>query len=584
MNTERSQACRWIIATVLLALLPHPAKAGTGSPQKPVILTDYASHKSGDDWTPALTKAFADSPVVQVPEGRFHLSEVRLPTGATLQGSGKATIFIPLSTVLFNASGKEGKQIPLAEDIADFSNTLLLRENIKLAPGDDILIRGQRNSMIREGIAGINYTTGWVLGRTRKSNCFFGEFVVVSSIDGRKITTGKNRLFPDYFKDDTREPPPLSEDFIQRKSTTVSKLSLIKNVTLRDFAVEGTAECHMPIRMRFCKDALVENITFTTSVESFKKDGTPDLSLYYGIYNRNVVVRNVTARLSPELLAILDAKEKVYENFSNYNLFKMISSTASGFENCEANGGTHPFNITRSASKSAGGGIPSIDCFIRNCVASNCIWSGLKVQQACYNTEVTGNTVTASAQGIIICGRNTTVTGNKVSTDHPYSTNHYYTHIRRGGTYGIAVIEGYSCGSVIRDNTIDGFYSGLALVDGYESKNIFEEGNIVIEGNTVTRAIRGFSLYKNRFGEKLGKKDLNIRIANNIFTCAGNAGKRETSGVFLPRLTAGIDIRDNTFHNFKHGIRMIEPVDLVTITGNTFLNCTTEVTRETPAE
>lgn len=148
-------------------------------------------------------------------------------------------------------------------------------------------------------------------------------------------------------------------------------------------------------------DCLVENVTFKTSVESYNAKGEPNLSIVYGLYAWDTAVRNFKAILSPTLLAKLEAKDKVYDNFSNYNLFKMISCTGSGFENCEANGGSHAFNITRSAAASGRGGIPSIDCYIRNCIVSNCIWAGITVQQACYITELSGNTVTASGQGII---------------------------------------------------------------------------------------------------------------------------------------------------------------------------------------
>lgn len=573
-----------MIRKLTLILISGLTAISAAEPAKPATLTDYASLKQGEDWAPAIRKALADSPILHVPAGRYPTSEVKFTDGMTLRGSGTNTVFIPLGSRLFDINGGVGTEIPITVDITDFANIIYLENNGGLAPGDDILIKGQRNSMLREGTAGTHYNPAWVLGRTRKSSCFYGEFDVVSSIEGIKLTTGSKRLFPNYFKDDSREPPPPGKDFIQRKSTTVAKVSLVKKVTLRDFAIEGTKECCMPFRVRYAKDCLLENITFTTSVESIKKDGEPDLSLVYAIYVRDTVIRNFKAVLSPELLAIIGGKERAYENFSNYNLFKVISSTRSGFENCEANGGTHPFNITRSASVESGGGIPSIDCFIRSCTASNCLWSGLKVQQGCYNTEVSGNTVTASAQGIIICGRNTRVTGNKVSTDYPYSTDYYYTHIRRGGTFGIAVIEGYSCGTLVKDNAIDGFYSGIAMVDGYESKNIFEEGSIVIENNTVTRAVRGFSHYKNSYGEKLGKKNLNVRIAANTFTCATNPDGHETSGIFLPRLTAGFEITGNIFTGFNNGVSLADQVDFIRLADNTFASCATGIVLAPPAD
>jgi hypothetical protein len=544
------------------------------------MLTDYATHKDGEDWAPAIRKAFADVRSVHVPAGRYPSSQVELPTGSTLQGVGDATIFIPLGSRLFNIAGEIGPEIRIAADIADFSDTLLLESGGHLAPGDDILIRGQRNSMLREGIAKANYSVEWVLGRTRRSSCFFGEMDEVASVDGVKIVTANKRRFPDYFKDDSREAAPPGKGFLVRQATTVSKLSMAKNVVLSNLAIEGTPKCVMPVRLSHCKDCLVENITFTTSVESYDKDGEPDLSIVYGIYVWNTTVRNFKAQLSSKLLAVLDAKDKTYKNFSNYNLFKIISSTASGFENCGANGGTHAFNITRSASVAGGGGIPSVDCFIRGCVASNCLWAGAKVQQGCLGTKVTGNSVSASGQGIVSCGRDTLIASNRVETRTPHSADYYYTQVARGGTFGIALIEGYACGSVVQDNSVDGFRSGIAVVDGYEDKNCFQEGNVVIENNTVTGCLRGFTLYKNDHCETLGRNDLRIRILNNTFTCAPADGddRDASTGVWLPDRTAGVEIRANTVRQFRHGVWMGGHVDAININSNHFEDCGTGAT------
>lgn len=540
---------------------------------EPVVLTDYAVHKKGEDWAPAIKKAFSDSPVVKVPPGRYFCSQVKFTDGMTLQGSGGDTVFIPLGTRLFDISGEVGDEIPINNDIVDFSNIIHLKDTGGLSAGDDILIRGQRNSMLREGTAGTHYTTDWVLGRTRTSSCFYGEFDVVSAIDGNKITTSNNRLFPDYFKDDTREPPPPGEGFIQRESTTVSNLSLVKNVTLRNFTVEGTKKCHMPFRLRYAQGCLLEGITFRTSVESFKKDGTPDLSVVYAIYVLETTVRNFRAELAPELLAIIAGKEKVYKNFSNYNLFKIISSARSGFENCQANGGTHAFNITRSASAGAGGGITSVDCFVRDSTASNCIWSGIKIQQACYRTDVTGNTVTASDQGIITCARETRIENNRLTTTAPHSTNAYYTHINRGGTMGIGLIEGYACGSIVRNNIVSGFYSGLAVVDGYEDKNCFEEGDILFENNTIDGCVRGFTLYKNPHCETLGQNVLNITLRKNNFTRTPSSDAASSAGVHLHKESAGISVSGNVFHGFSHGVWLDGVFDHIKITDNRFTDC-----------
>jgi len=105
-----------------------------------------------------------------------------------------------------------------------------------------------------------------------------------------------------------------------------------------------------------------------------------------------------------------------------------------------------------------------------------------------------------------------------LSTQVSLSMDSYYTHLERGGTYGIGLIEGYACGSIVQNNTAHGFYSGIAIADGYEDKNCFEEGDFLIQRNTVTDCVRGFTLYKNPQGTALGRRDLKLQIVDNEFT------------------------------------------------------------------
>lgn len=67
---------RFIISVLLLAA------AETLSAQR-VVLSDYAAHKSGDDWAGAFAAAFAEGDFVYVPEGEYYCSEVRVPGGKT---------------------------------------------------------------------------------------------------------------------------------------------------------------------------------------------------------------------------------------------------------------------------------------------------------------------------------------------------------------------------------------------------------------------------------------------------------------------------------------------------------------------
>ena len=137
---------RFIISVLLLAA------AETLCAQR-VVLSDYAANKSGDDWAGAFAAAFAEGDFVYVPEGEYRCSEVRVPGGKTIAGAGNATRFQPLGKVLFCVEGVVEEERLLAEDMADFSRTMRLVSADGLLPGDDLLLIGQRNSMMRPIIA-----------------------------------------------------------------------------------------------------------------------------------------------------------------------------------------------------------------------------------------------------------------------------------------------------------------------------------------------------------------------------------------------------------------------------------------------
>lgn len=557
-----------------------PLDSGVEIPSGYTSITDYEKYKKGEDWSPAFAEAFKRSDLIYIPPGTYHSNIIKVPSGKTVYGAGSSTIIIPLTYKLFAVEGSMGPEISINTDITDFSNTITLSQAGQIFVGEDILIKSQRNCMVREGIEGVNYDKEWVLGRTKESSCFFAEFDVVASVAGSTITTQNNRIFPSYFADNSREPQ-LPAEFLVRPSTTVRRMDMVKNVTLRNFSVRGTDKCTVIFNLAYCKDILVEDITFNSSVEPFNSAGRATLGIVNGTHALRAVVRRCKSLFSPALVAIINDKPKEYVNFSNYNLFRMIGCTESGFEDCSANCGSHSFGITRGVLASTGGGIPSVNCFIRNCVSTGSIWSGVSVQQACYGTKLIGNIVNGSGQGIFTAGRNTLIENNTLTCSLPYNTSFYYTHIYRGGTIGVGMNEGYACGSIVRGNTIRGYYTGIELVDGYEDKNCSEEGDILVEDNTVTDCLRGFAFYKNNHNLTLGRKDVNIEVRNNEFTRTGawmvavGSSLTSTNGIYLPLYTQGVNIHDNIIRNYNYGVWMDEFVDYIQVKNNRFegVNC-----------
>lgn len=500
---------------------------GKQMPEGAVPLTDFESFRSGNDWAPCFEKAFRKSDCVFVPKGDYDCSTVEVPSGKTIAGAGSGTVFHPIGTVLFSLKGKYDTGIPILAPIADFSRDITLTSAGKLQKGDDIMIVSQRNCMLREGTEGVNYRSEWVLGRTRKTSVFFGEFDTVASMAGTQITTSNPRIFPDYFSDSSREPVPPTDGFLERSTTSVYRLEMVKNVSLKDFSVVGTASCYRVIACQYAKDCTIQDISFSQGVPCFNTEGDESLSLIHAFSCLRLRVKSCSSHFTKSMQNHIWSLNKVYASFSLYNIFRIISCWESGFDSCSSDCATHAFSITRRSSSLTA--ICSGNCYIRNCRADRNIWSGVTVQQGVWNTELSGNEVTRSGQGICCGGKSTHIFSNRVSTDLPLTTSYYYTHITStqngeevfwGGTGGIVLNEGYSCGTpdrrtVVENNEIKGFYTGISVRDGYEEKNIFEEGYIDIRNNTGSTLKIGVGVYKNAYNKPV--RNLDIHISGNSF-------------------------------------------------------------------
>lgn len=500
---------------------------GLNIPEGAVRLTDYASYKNGNDWAPCFEIAFSESNFIYVPEGEYVCSTVNVPSGKIIQGSGAKTIFRPSGAKLFAIEGTCENGQPVAEAIPDFSSSITLKSIGKIVPGDDIMIISQRNCMLKEGVPGMNYDPDWVLGRTRQTSVFFGEFDTVQSVSGTDITTTHKRVFPSYHKDDSCEPAPPTDGYLSRKTTSVYRLHMVKNVVLKDFSVQGSARCYRVIALKYAGECTLKNISFNQSEPCFNPDGNENLTLIHAYLSRGIAVKSCSSTFSKAMVSHVNSLEKTYANFSRYNIFKIISCWDSGFDSCRSDCATHGFSITRGSSSvtSISGG----RCYIRGCNSSNNIWSGVTVQQGVWNTELTGNEVSASGQGICCAGRCSVIKGNRLSTTLPHTTSYYYTHITTtqngqsvmfGGTGGIVMNEGYSCGtpsfrSIVEGNNISGFYTAIAIRDGYEEKNIFEEGHITIRSNRGTGVKIGVGIFKNAYNTS--SSDLDILAEDNDF-------------------------------------------------------------------
>lgn len=503
-----------------------------------VELTDYEAYKSGNDWAPALAQACRESEYVHIPSGRYTMSAVRIPSGTTVEGDGVSTIIVPKEEFLFRIEGSSESPVALTEDIPDFSNRITVSEAGTFEAGDLVLLQSQRNCMFKEDCG------DWTLGQTMSGNktCFFGELLEVQSVSGNVITTVAGTLFP-YYKSHNAEET-VKPGFLSRQSSTLMKLNAVRDVALTSLSIDSNSRCLRPVRVKYAERCTVKDVTVMSDEDYEDQSST----LFMIMNSKDCHIINCHSEYSDRLAAMKN--KNIVPTYSVYTLcnnFKIVSSDYCSIEGCTDNFATHSFSVSYSD-----GGIPSAHCSIIGCKSENSIWAGVVSQQCTPWTVLSGNTVLNSSQGVMAGSRWSKVKNNRVATNLPFSTNFYYAHISRGGTTGVAVFEGYGRGCEISGNEVSGFFSGIKVLDGYESLNVFDgPSDIVISDNDITDCVYGMMISRNKYNNYQGP--LGVFVQGNTFVAAGKTveadEERQTSGIVLSG-AQGVTFEGNTFTGF----------------------------------
>ena len=354
--------------------------------------------------------------------------------------------------------------------------------------------------------------------------------------------------------------------FEMRAGSTLQRIDAVRDTHLKNFTIRVSRACSEIMRIKWAENCTVEQVTFRVS--AVPDDSFMVLKIYLA---RNCKAVGCRSEYSSALIADLQKRmTKNYDCYSTYNNFRIISSQECVLENCTDNFASHAFNITYSS-----GGIPSIRCKIRNCRAVNSVWAGVIAQQCTPWSELAGNTVERSGQGVLAGCRGSKIMNNTVSTHLPFSTDYYYTRIARGGTVGVAVFEGYARDCEIRGNRVENFYTGIAVLDGYEELNVFDRVDAVIADNTVRNCIHGFYHYRNSYNTARGA--MHVTLSGNVLNGAGDSvsagGKQwETYGIRLSDCCGEYAIRSNATDGFRYGAALGRMPDYMTLDANRFSN------------
>ena len=468
--------------------------------QRTRVLTDYADRCENDDWSKAFEAALSEGDTVVVPAGEYRCGTVRVPSGKTIVGEGASSILRQTAERMFEIAGTVDREVAIGKDIADFADRITLTAACGLKEGDDIVLIGQRNSLMYADCG-----EEWCLGRTDKKFVPFGEFLTVAKVKGRRIVTTTATRFPFYRKNDSQERR-LPQYRLSRPASTVRRIEAAKNVVLRDLAIVCDSTARYGVYFRYAFDCRAENI-------EIRIDGLAERYNAFAVnWSRRVVCRACSVSTATETAERMQPLTRLgFKAYSRYNMYRILASDQCGFDGCTCDFSTHAFNIS-----SSNGLMTSTDCFVRNCTARNDLWAGVIVQQGCIGCILENNTVCGSAQGVVSGGRNTVIRGNRVVCTLPLSTNYYYAHIKRGGTSGVGLFEGFAYGSIIENNEVEGAYTGILIIDGYERNNIFTCGSVVVRNNTVRRCVNGLHRYRNKYNTQ--PSTFSIKESGNTYT------------------------------------------------------------------
>lgn len=523
---------------------PGQAQSGTTEPDPaepdPIekSLLDFAAYKSGDNWGPALQQACKECQRIHIPAGTYRMSAVRVASDTEITGEGEATVIIPTSTILFRVEGLADEPVTIGADIPDFSNILTLSREAGFQKGDMLILQSQRNCMFREDCG------DWTLGQTESKGrtCFFGEIREVAAAEGARITLTENLQFPFYKANATGET--VKDGFEARGATTAMRVVPAEHVTIRNLSVKNIPKCLEIIRFKYARHCSASDIT---ALSEERYDGESLLQFFKTNLAADCHFYRCHSRFSGAAAAQVKDLGRVYANYSIFNTFRLISSDRCSFEECSDNAASHAFSVTYG-----NGSIPSVHCKVTGCRSENSVWAGVVSQQCTPWTELSGNTVTGSSQGIFAGSRFSVIRGNTVTTTLPYDTDHYYAHLSRGGTTGIAVFEGYARGCEIKDNTVIGFRTGIAVMDGYEKNNIFDgPADLTVSGNRVRDCFNGFKVVRNSYNK--AAVDLAATLTGNEFHAAAEAA---ATGIGIDRGGAvGITLSDNSLTGFATEIK-----------------------------
>ncbi|GAQ18040.1 cell wall surface anchor family protein [Oceanobacillus picturae] len=438
--------------------------------------------------------------IVWIPTGVFKVTnQSNLKSGVEVSGSVSSVLQKNNGGYVFQAIGEIGEELSLSEDITSGDTTINTVSSHGLTSGDIVLIKSQRSAFSDD--ASDLWRLGGPTGGTNAA--YFGEFLLVNKVNsGTSFNSAAGVIYPDYFKDNTRET-----DINARESSTIQKLTPIKDAKLKGFSVRG-------------------DIAGVVNVRYGYNTNTENLDCYVEGEGSGIVFResfnchdyNSKLRYNPDF---------VPSDHYKRNAFKVISGQNCGFKGTHGEYGTQTFDFTFLDYS-----IVTTFPYFKDGYTSFSDMNPGTTHGGVYGAVITDNQfLNCRRYGLSVRARNSIVSDNTIQGS---ATDTY--------AYGVAIYEGWARDNIVSNNQISGFNKGVTHIDGTDSTKFFSWMGTRMHGNVIRDVNRAFLFELNN--ENRITVDTGISISDNsVMNFIGEFAK----GVTL----SGINGATVSYNSFK---------------------------------
>lgn len=383
---------------------------------------------------------------VSVPDGDYLLAgTLVLPAGVELVGTSRTGAVLIGARI--TVDGSFGSEVGLSSAAAAGDTTISFTTT-GLAAGDYLRLVSCINASTSD--AGVDQ-----LGAINLA-CYFGEFVRAKTVAVGSITLVNGVTFP------YSTTPGASSG--TRTNSTARKVSFAEGGAVRGLTFSGPWSTTAPvIQATVAKDFWVEDCRFNLAAYGVR--ALDALDCLGGGMRKSFVVRD------PFSSAVMTS--------TSWNSVIFRGCTETAVDDCEFDGGNQlvdfTFRITGATEPAA---VPSIGCVARNNRAKNA-FEGFTTHENAYACKFLGNVVTGCERGIRNRSKRTIISGNALTGP--------------GVSAGIGIYNygGFTDGTLIANNTVEGRQYGIDLDTNNSDGTPIQPGRTLVIGNDVSKCATG---------------------------------------------------------------------------------------------